>query len=861
MLKLSLRDLRFHKGRYVLTFIAVAIGVTFMGGILTLTDTISRTFNDLIADVNEGTDAWVQGVEQFDSDISGSANRPRIDASLIEPIDELDAVAASEGYIDGFVRILDADGEPYGEIDFGPPSFGASWTETDELNPWELIDGSRPPEGPDEVVLDKASAEGAGYELGDTVSFQSPQGAGEGELVGIARFGTADSPMGASFVLFEAARAQELLAEPGLVNGIGIVTAEGVEDTEARDAVAAQLDSYLDEDERKNIEVVTGETLTAETQDEADEQFGFIRNILLVFAAISVAVGAFVIYTSFSFIVAQRQRQTALVRAVGATRAQTLQAVLLESLVVGTLAALVGYGIGMGLAFVMSNLFIDDPSSLVIEPASAALALGVGIVVTTASAFVPAWRASRVPPVAAMRDVAIDTTHRSVGRIIIGAAVLVGGVSAMVWGLNDRGIEVFDLNIGGTETVGLGIFLVFLGLVVVGPVAARPATIVLGRPLPAVRGIVGRVAQRNAERNPKRTAYTGSALMIGLGVVSLILVMNSSIAKSIDDMVDERFVGDFVVDSGTGFTGSGMPGEVASELNQLDEVAAATGVRFGHAEVEGSGQFVGGLDPATGFDLFDVGIAAGDPAELDGTGIGVFEKEAKDKGLGVGDEVTVTFAETGEQTFEIAVLLETQDLTGTYMFANEVFDAHMPDSGDSQIWVQLASGVEPADAKPAVEQAITAAPTAELLDLEEFKSMTKEQFEPILVMLFVLLALTIVVAMVGIVNTLVLSIVERAQEIGLTRAVGATRAQIRAAVRWEALLIAAFGLMAAIGVGVFFGWVIVQALEDEGFSAFDVPIGALAAVTAVTGALTLLAAVIPAAWGARRPILPAIASE
>lgn len=851
MLKLSLRDLRFHKARYALTFVAVAIGVTFMGGILTLTDTITRTFHDLISDVNEGTDAWVQGVAHLEGDFSGMAERPHIDASLVESIDALDGVAASEAYVDNFTRVIDADGEPYGDLNFGPPSFGSSWVSTDELNPWELVEGSRPPAGPDEIVLDKATADGAGHEIGDTVEFQAPQGSGEAELVGVARFGTADSPVGASFIIFEPDRAQELLAEPGLASGIGIVAEPGLSQEAVRDEVAAELDAQLDPEEHEDIEVLTGEDLIAETQGEADEQFGFIRNILLVFAAIAVAVGSFVIYTSFSFIVAQRQRQTALVRAVGATRAQTLRSVLIESLVVGACASLVGYGIGVGLAQVLSNLFVEDAASLVIQPGSAALALGVGIAVTTASASVPAWRASRVPPVAAMRDIAIDVTYRSIGRMAVGAAVLILGVAAMVWGLDE----------GDIQMVGAGIFFVFLSLVVVGPVAARPATIVVGRPLPAIRGIVGRMAQRNAERNPKRTAYTGSALMIGLGVVALILVMNSSIARSLDDMVDNRFVGDFVVDSGTGWTGAGMPNEVADELNQLDEVAAATGVRFGQAEVEGSRQFVGGLDPATGFDLFDVGIAGGDLDRLDATGIGVFESEAEAKGYELGDELTVIFGETGEQTFEVAVLMETQDLTGTYMFANEVFDEHLPTSGDAQIWIELASDTDPTDAAPVLERTISQAPAAELLDLDEFKDMTKEQLDPVLVMLGVLLALTIVVAMVGITNTLVLSIVERTQEIGLSRAVGATRAQVRAAIRWEALLIAAFGLMAAIGSGVFFGWVIVQALEDEGFSAFDIPVPALIMVTAVTGVLTLLAAVVPAWWGARRPILPAITTE
>jgi putative ABC transport system permease protein len=515
---------------------------------------------------------------------------------------------------------------------------------------------------------------------------------------------------------------------------------------------------------------------------------------------------------------------------------------------VGLVASVVGYMLGVGLAALLSSVIIEDGASLTILPTSVIVGLLIGTLVTLGSAFFPAWRASRVAPVAAMRSVDIDTSHRSLVRLGLGLAVLVLGVASLVSGLGSGTIQV----------AGFGVFLVFTALVILGPTAARPAAITLGRPLPVVRGVVGRLAQQNAARNPKRTASTGSALMIGLGIVSLFLVFNASLRQSIDDSVDDRFSGDFVIDSGTGFMGGGLPSEVASEINDLPEVGAATGVRFGFAEVEGSSTTIGGLDPETGFDLFDVGIVDGDPSGLDADGIGVFKDKAEDEGWRVGDEINVRFAETGDQTFTIVALLDTRDLTGTYVMGPEAFDANIPTAGDAQIWIRLADGVSIDEGREAITPVLDEFPTAELQDLSEFKASTKAQFDPFLILVNVLLALTILIAMIGIVNTLILSVVERTREIGLTRAVGASRGQIRSTIRWEALLIAAFGLMAALGIGIFFGWVFVNALKDEGFSSFVIPFRDLLIVTIVTAVLTLLAALFPAAWAGRRPILSAI---
>jgi putative ABC transport system permease protein len=848
--KLSRRDLRAHLGRYVLTFLAVAIGVGFVSGVITLTDTISRTFDDLFAGYSAGTDVAVRGEGQFELDAAfgGGVARPRIDATIADDVSGLPGVEAAEGYVQGYTRPISADGEPFGNPNFGQPTIGTNWGEVDALNPFELADG-RQPRGPTEVAFDRRTAEGTGYALGDTVTFQTQSGVHEATLVGIVTFGTADSPAGTSITLFDALTAQAFLSGPGQVDLIAVEAADGVTQAELRDTVTAALDGV-------GVDVVTGETLVAENQAAARETFTGIRTFLLVFALISVLVGSFVIYTSFSFIVAQRQRQVALLRALGAGRGQIVGAVVVESLLVGVLASLVGYAGGVSLAAGLAGTFVPGAEA-VIQPRSLVIALTVGTVVTLASAVFPAARASRIPPVAAMRDVAIDTSHRSLGRVLLAAALGIAGGVTLAAGTAGRELA----GQSALRVSGVGMLGVFLALIVAAPVAARPAALVLGRWLPVVRGIVGRLAQQNAARNPKRTASTGSALMIGLGIVSLFLVVNASLRASLDDTVDNQFRGDVVIDSGGTFVSGGLPGDIADEVNRLPSVDAATGIRFGFAEIGGSPHGMRAIDPDTGFDLFDIEVSAGDVAGLDEDGIAVFAGIAEEKGWEVGDQVPVVFGETGDIPFTVAALLARRDLTGPYVMGTDAFDANLPDVGDAQIWIRLADGVTVAEARPELEGVIASFPSAEVQDLEEFKAAMKGQYDIILILVNALLALTIVIAMIGIVNALVLSVVERTREIGLTRAVGATRGQVRSSIRWEALVISAFGLVGALGVGVFFGWVLVRALSEQGFRVFALPAPQLAMFAGVTAVLTLVASVLPAAWAGRRRILSAIADQ
>lgn len=844
MLKISFRDLRAHIGRYILTFIAVAIGVAFISGVLTLTDSMTSTFDDLFADIFEGTDAQVRGEEAFTGGMEegGMTMRPRIDASLVDKVEAVDGVAEAEGSVSGFTQVIDKAGDPYGDPNFGAPTFGISWNKVPDLNPFHIVEGDEP-SGPGEIVLDKKTADGTEYKVGDTATFQTSAGVGEATVVGIAKFGDADSPLGASFAMFDLPTAQELLAEPGRLNEIGAVADEGVSQTELRDRIATALKG-------DDVEVVTGTKVTEENQSQMATQFGQIRTFLLIFAVIAVFVGGFVIYTSFSFIVAQQQRQMALLRAVGAGRRQVLWTVLLESLLVGLLGALVGYALGVGLARLLSQLMIPD-AALTLLPTSFLVAMLVGTLVTTASAFFPAYRASKIPPVAAMRDVAIDTSAGSRVRFVVGVIVLLLGIGSLVGGAAG----------GEGQLLGLGMFLIFVAFVILGPIAARPGVTVIGSPLPRLRGMVGQLARLNAARNPKRTAFTASALMIGLGVATLFLVMDSSFRESLDKIVDESFKGDYVVNTGSQMAGIGLPSSVAQDINELPDVEDAAGIRYGIVQVDGSTTLVSGLDPDRAFDLFDVGVKAGDAESLNGEGIAVVEKKAEDEGWKLGDTIDVSFPETGIKQLPITALIDEQPFTGTFAIGVKTFEDNIPNSGDNLILVKLKDGVSIGEARSSIDKIVEAYPSAKLQDLAEFKEATKAQFDFFLIMMGALLLFTIIIAMIGIVNTLILSVVERKREIGLTRAVGAYRSQIRSTIRWEALIIAAFGLLAALTIGVFFGWVLIRNLGEEGIDVFSLPIGRLIGVTLVTAVLTLIAAVLPAAWAGRRPILAAIASE
>jgi len=847
MRQVALRGLMAHKGRLAATFLAVALGVAFIGGVLTLTDTMNRSFDDLFADVYEGTDAVVRSDRTIEGDFGET--RARVDAALVDQVRSVDGVAAAEGGVEGYARIVDQDGEPVGNPDFGAPTLGGNWPEVEDLNPFHLSDG-RAPDAAGEIVIDAASAGSTGYELGDRVPVLTQEGAQDFELVGVSKFGTSDSPGGASYVFFGEAEAQELLGEVGRFDSISMVADEGVGEQQLADDVQAALDSSGSaEGAGGDVEVLTGTAVTEETQSDLRSQLSFVTSFFLAFAVLAVVVGSFVIYNSFSIIVAQRTREMALLRAIGASRAQVRRAILAEAVVVGLLGSAAGFVLGLGVATALKGL-MDIDSGLAVLPTAVVTAMGCGLLVTLASALIPARRAAKVPPVAAMRHVAVDTSGRSVPRFVAGLTLCALGVVAVIAGAAGHAVG----------TVGLGVAAAFLGLLFAGPGLARPVSALVGWPLGRVRGITGTLARENAGRNPRRSASTAQALMIGVGIVAFFLVINTSIRASFDKILDDNFAGDFIVDSGS-FGMIGLPHVVAQQIGELPEVETVAPMRFGLADVDGDTVDLVGTSPAA-FELMGLDVVEGSDALGPGEVV-LLKEHADDEGLGVGDTLTFDFLETGPATLTVAGIYDGPPAAamGDRVLGLDELARHVADDTDVQVMVGLTDGVSVAEARPKLEAITDPYVTAEVQSVDDYKETLGSQLDVVLNLLLGMVVLAIVIALLGIANTVALSVLERTRELGLLRAVGMSRRQLRATIRWESVIIALFGTTLGLAVGVLGGWGMVKAFEDEGFEVFQVPVVTLVVIGVLAGVLGMGAALLPAWRASRLKVLDAIDAE
>jgi putative ABC transport system permease protein len=846
MLRATLKDLWARKIRLFTTSAAVVLGVAFMAGTLVLTDTIGKTFDDLFSDVNESTDALVRAkatIEQ--SSFDGGDQRPRIDDSIVRAVQGVDGVAFARGEILGYAQIVGTDGKAIGNPSQGPPTFGGVWND-DELNPYTLREG-RAPRLQDEAVIDRLSAKDGDLHVGDRTQILTPDPV-DVTIVGIVTFGSADSPGGASFVGMTEAAAQQLFAEPGKFDGVGVIAEDGLSQTELRARIADAMPN--------GIEVITGEELTKENRDSIGGFVGFIKNILLTFASIALFVGSFIIYNTFGIIVAQRTRELALLRALGASRRQVLRSVLVEATAVGFLSSGIGLLLGIGIASLLKALMdsggFDVPAgSIVVTPGTIITSFVVGLLVTVSSAYFPARKAAKIPPLAAMRDVAYDKTNASRGRLITGALVTVLGAAMLLIGLFGE---------GGIAPVGFGALLTMSGVIILGPVLAPPIGRVLGAPLPRLKGTTGVLAKENTLRNPKRTASTAAALMIGVALVGFITVFASSAKASINKVVDDQFVADIIIDSGS-FGDGGLSPRLADDLRSLPEVAAATGLRGAPANVNGGGSFLLAVDTATIAQFFDLGVTEGAIADVGADGIGVNEDWAADHDLQLGDTVDVQLLDGAVIDLPVRVIYTDQVLAGSYFVGTPFLEAHQPDQYDFNVFVLGKDGVDPDDLRVAVEEAAKTYPTAKVQDINDFKEAQAAQFNVLLVMIYALLFFSILIALLGIMNTLALSVHERTRELGLVRAIGMSRRQVRSTIRWESILIALLGTVLGIAVGLFFGWAMATKMKDVGFNTFSVPIVQLAVICVLAALAGVFAAIWPARRASRLDILAAIASE
>lgn len=842
MLKTTIAGLLARKLRVLTTSVAVLLGVAFMAGSLVLTDTIGKTFETMFADIYAGTDAYVRGPAGIEDEFGGNTRR-RLDTAVLDTVRGVDGVAVAEANIQGYAQVVGKDGKAIGNPNMGAPTFGGNWTENDELNPFTVVQG-RAPRTDGEVVIDKLSADKGKLSVGDETTILVKSGAEPVTIVGITKFGELDSPGGASFVGFTQATAERVITAPGTFDGVVVVGEEGLAQTELRDRIAAAVGG--------DVEVITGDTLTEENQSDIKEGLGFFTTFIVTFAAIALFVGSFIIYNTFSILVAQRSRETALLRAIGASRRQVLGSILLEALVVGVVASVLGIVAGVGMAQLLKALLqgfgLELPAGgIVLSGRTIVTSFIVGVGVSTVSAVFPARRASKVPPIEAMRAVAVEPSQSSRLRAVAGVVLTGLGAGLIALGL---------FGAGGITSVGSGVPLTFIGVAVLGPILAKPAAGALGSPLPALKGMPGTLARNNAVRNPKRTSATASALMIGVGLVTFIAVVATSAKAGIDEMIDKSFGADLVIDSGS-FGFGGLPPDLTASLRELPEVRTAGAIRLGAVEIDDRSEQGVAIDTVAIPEVFDFEVLSGDLRGLDATSIAVHEDYEPAKQ--VGDTVKVRFAETGEQQFTVAAVYRGGEF-GNSLFGLPAWEANIADQFDAQVFVLAADGVSMGELERAVSAAADAYPTANVQDLGEFKDTQAAMINQMLGLIYALLALAVLIAVLGITNTLALSIFERTRELGLLRAVGMTRSQLRSAVRWESVLIALFGTGLGVIIGIAFGASIILTLADEGLGEVHIPVGQLVFIAGLAALCGVLAAVLPARRAAKLDVLAAIAA-
>ena len=855
MVRHTLRSLWDHKRRLISTCIAVVLGVAFMAGTLVLSSTVNNVFDDLFGDLGKNVDAVVRGDVLFESDFGG-VQRGFLDESVIGAVRDVDGVANAEGSIQtAQITLLDSKGEPMGG--FGPPTIVGSWDPDDQLSSYQVVEG-RAPERTGEVILDRAGVEDGDFSIGDQIDMVTPKGTVSLELVGISAFGDADSAGGSTFAGTTLEQAQDLAGQPGKVDSVVARADDGT----TPEQLVANLKAA---DLAPKVDIVTGQQAADENASDVKEGFSFFSTMLLIFAGIALFVGWFIISNTFNILVAQRTRELALLRALGASRRQVLGSVLLEAVVIGVVSAILGFLGGVGLAklafFGLDQAGFGLPQApLSVTPLIAAYAMAAGLLITTIAAVGPAVRATRVPPMAALRDVAIDTTGHSKVRMVASVVLLALGVVSILPAFRpDPSSKVIP-------GVGAGLLLLIVAVLVAGPIIATPVARLVGSPLPLLRGVTGTIARQNAVRSPRRTAATASALIIGVALVAFITIFASSAQKSVNQAIGSGFKGDYIVLPINQFTFAGVSPELSDQLRQVDGVETVTSIGIVPAQLtlpngEQPNSVLGGIDPTTFEDVFSVKLAEGQLSDLTDDGIIVDRSVAKDQDLQIGDAIDVVAVGGKTATLTVEVLSDDPALLGQWTVSRQRIDELSTEPADYQLGILASPGTDAASLRAPIKAVLEQYPTMKVQDRDEFTSGIVQSISTLLNVIYALLFVSIIIALIGIANTLSLSIHERTRELGLLRAVGMTRSQLRSSVRWEATIVALMGTVIGTLLGVGLCYTMVRALASQGITEFSVSPTSIVIVVVFGAALGVIASIRPARRAAKLNVLDAIASE
>ncbi|MFG3711788.1 ABC transporter permease [Micromonospora sp. NPDC047730] len=849
MFRATLKSLLARKVRLILSGLAVVLGVMFVSGAFVLTDTLGRSFDSIFADAYEGVDVNVAAKPKIDvAEAEGMQAAQPLPAATLDKVRAVPGVAEATGVVgvDG-ARLIGSNGKVV--TSFGPPQMGENWTGENDLV--QLREG-RAPQADDEIVVNKALATAGKVKVGDRVGVLTLQPKQEFTIVGVFGYsGGRDSIGGANEIMFTTPVAQRLmLGAPDTFSSITVTAAGGMSDEALRDAVAAAVGA--------DYEVKTGEQLSEEAAASMKEALSFFNRILLGFAAVALLVGTFLILNTFSIIVAQRTRELALMRAIGASGRQIIGSVVLEAIAVGLIASVLGLGAGIGIGALLAYLFSTFAGGLTLAgvgvPLSAVIgAFAVGLVITVVAALLPALRASRIPPIAAMQDVA--NPDRPLTKVTVaGGIVTAVGAGLLALGLTG--------NAGGNTlaTILGGVLFAFIGVALLTPLISRPVVSLLGAIF--AWSVPGKLGRLNSGRNPRRTAITAAALMVGIALVTGVTVILDSAKSSISALTQDTLKAELVISGAQ----SG-PRPPSFDSGVLEKAAAIPGVRLADGEygdmavVGGKRTWVGASsDVAALRTIFGAEATAGNIDRLAPDEMLVSSDTAESRGLSVGSQVPVQLARGEARTYTVTGIYASSELTNQVVLPPQAardFAIPQPIQG----FIQLAPGTRVADVQPQIEALLADSPEVSVADREAFIDQQAGQLDGLLTMIQILLALAIVIAVLGIINTLALSVLERTRELGLLRAIGLRRAQTMRMVTVEAVVISVFGALLGVAVGSGLGAAVVEALRDEGITDLVLPWSQMGVFLGLAAIIGVIAAVLPAVRAARINVLGAIAHD
>jgi putative ABC transport system permease protein len=880
--RIALKDLFARKRRLVTTGVAVVLGIAFLTGTQLLSVTLSDSIKSLVGDVYSGFDAVVRSPRTQETPF-GQPIRTLVPGTLVEQVGGVDGVRAAAGVVESpGPQLVGDDGKVLGG-GFGPPTLVYNWIDDEALRIGVLRDG-RAPQTDTEVVIDFRTAESLGKQLGESVDVATTQdGVRPYTVVGISGLGdSGEQSTGARPLVFTTAEAQRLVNQPDQFNYVVASSADGA----TQDQLAQRLSAAL-----PDWQVLTGAAFTEESQEQISQFVGILEIFVSVFGYVALFVAIFIIYNTFSIIITQRTRETALLRAVGATRRQVIVATLLEAVVVGLIAAVLGLLAGLALAAVLlrllSGFFTIASTTPGLSVGVVLLALAIGVGVTVLSAVIPAIRSSKVPPIAAIGEVSLDRSGISTSRKVWGGILVLGGVALIVSGLAQSGPNPLFQVGGGAVAILVSV------AVILGPLLAAPVSRVLAAPFASGGRVAGRLAGENAARSPKRTAATAAALTIGVTLVTLIAVVASSIKSSADAAINESIRADFVVATASLTSFGAIPPDSARTIQEVPGVDLVSPVRFtllrlldpvgvesasgGPTTTVPAGQlgappdapvgqddFALGVDPATWFDVIDAGELEGSPADLTAGTMAVDRKFANDRGWRLGDRIPVYFVASGVQELTVSVLFEQPGGQASIWLPLATFEPNtLPIFNvDNQIFVTTEPGADTAQVQADLNALFADLPTVQVQDLQEYIESQTGPINTFLGIVYALLGLAIVIALIGIANTLSLSVLERTRELGLLRAVGMTRRQLKRTIRIEAGIIAVFGTLMGLVIGILFAVALTIAIaaENPGLLQFRLPIVQLVVIVVVATGAGIVAAVLPARRAARMDVLEAVSS-